>query len=290
MFQISFRLVILVAIVFFFGGCRSVSVSSIGGAIFSPTPQTPSYEKQSPTHLQAVHRATFRSYNVFGVQYCPHTVAIGQTMSGIASWYGPDFHGKKTSSGEIYNKFELTAAHKTWPMHTVVRVDNLENGKSVVVRINDRGPFLKDRVIDLSYSAAHRIDMHKKGLANVRVTVLQTDSKNWSANAPKGTSTGATSNECHLVNAQIIPPVEAKTLTMSGDEIFLVQVASFSSFDAARTYQQKSLDLPLTLDSKIESRGGLYRILVGGFKNEGEARDFIANSKHSGAFLVRERR
>ena len=79
--------------------------------------------------------------------------------TGVASWYGPNFHGKLTANGEIYNMHELTAAHKTLPFNSIVRVENLSNGKSVIVRINDRGPFVKNRIIDLSRKAAQEIDM-----------------------------------------------------------------------------------------------------------------------------------
>ena len=89
-----------------------------------------------------MHRATMKPYSVFGVKYYPEIAKIGDKFDGIASWYGPDFHSKKTSNGEIYNMYDMTAAHKTLPMNTVVRVDNLENGKSTIVRINDRGPFV----------------------------------------------------------------------------------------------------------------------------------------------------
>jgi len=282
LFPISAKIAFSLLILLVMSGCQSARVG--GGGMR----KTSSYEKQSPEHLQALHCATLRPYTVFGVQYCPHIVEKGQTMEGIASWYGPDFHGKKTSSGEVYNKFALTAAHKTWPMHTVVRVDNLENGKSVIVRINDRGPFLKDRVIDLSYMAAKKIDMHKKGLARVRLTVLETDSKNWPKDAPRGSSTGATRNECHLVQGAFAS-TQTKTQHSSGSEIFFVQVGSFSTFEAAKRFQH-SLNLPLRLDSKIEQSSGLYRVLIGGFANEKEAREFISSSKYSGAFLVRERR
>ncbi len=96
----------------------------------------------------------------------------GWTQVGIASWYGWDFHGKKTASGEIYNMYDYTAAHKTLPFGTYVRVKNLDNGRSVVVRINDRGPFVKDRIIDLSYAAARAIGMVGPGTARVRLTVI----------------------------------------------------------------------------------------------------------------------
>jgi len=113
----------------------------------------------------ARHKATMRSYRVKGKVYKPTYVSVHDTMRGISSWYGPNFHGKQTSNGERYNMHAMTAAHKTWPMDTMVRVDNLKNGKSVVVRINDRGPFVSGRVIDCSYAAGKAIGLDKTGIA-----------------------------------------------------------------------------------------------------------------------------
>jgi rare lipoprotein A len=96
----------------------------------------------------------------------------GDVQTGIASWYGSDFHGKRTSNKEIYNMFDMTAAHPTLPFGTRVMVTNLNNGRSASVRINDRGPFVGDRIIDLSYAAACLIDMVGCGIAPVRVEVL----------------------------------------------------------------------------------------------------------------------
>ncbi len=95
-------------------------------------------------------------------------------QQGIASWYGADFHGKQTSSGEIYDMYQLTCAHNTLPLGTMVMVTNLENGKSVELKVNDRGPFVKGRIIDLSYAAARMLDMHEQGTAPVRVEVIGT--------------------------------------------------------------------------------------------------------------------
>ena len=103
-----------------------------------------------------------------GMKYFPS----GNAQKGIASWYGEDFHGKLTSNQEIYNMYAMTAAHKTLPFGTYVRVTNLTNGKSVVVRINDRGPFVKGRIIDLSYSAAEKLGMSETGVAPVEIKVL----------------------------------------------------------------------------------------------------------------------
>ena len=96
----------------------------------------------------------------------------GNVQTGIASWYGGEFHGKRTSSREVYDMNDLTAAHNTLPLGTFVAVTNLNNGQSVVVRINDRGPFVKNRMIDLSYAAARALDMIGTGTAPVRIEVL----------------------------------------------------------------------------------------------------------------------
>ena len=120
----------------------------------------------------ARHKATMRSYRVLGKQYHPTYVEVGQVMNGISSWYGPNFHGKYTSNGEVYDMHARTAAHKTWPMDTMVKVSNLQNGKSTIVRINDRGPFVKGRVIDCSYAAGKEIGLDRLGIAKVSVEVI----------------------------------------------------------------------------------------------------------------------
>ncbi len=93
-------------------------------------------------------------------------------QQGVASWYGADFHGKQTSSGEVYDMYQLTCAHNTLPLGTIVIVTNLENGKSVELKVNDRGPFVKGRIIDVSYAAARMLDMHEQGTALVKVEVI----------------------------------------------------------------------------------------------------------------------
>ncbi len=112
------------------------------------------------------------AYTVFGVSYHPMESASGYKERGIASWYGKKFHGRRTSSGERYNMYKLTAAHKTLPLPTYVRVTNLDNRKQVIVKVNDRGPFVGDRIIDLSYAAASHLDMVKQGVGPVEVVAL----------------------------------------------------------------------------------------------------------------------
>ena len=116
--------------------------------------------------------ASFKPYIINGERYYPLPNSIGFVQTGKASWYGKDFHGKPTASGTAYNMYERTAAHKTLPLGTYVQVRNLENGRQTVVRINDRGPFIKGRIIDLSYSAARDIGLIGPGVAKVRIEAL----------------------------------------------------------------------------------------------------------------------
>lgn len=117
-----------------------------------------------------------KPYRIKGKTYHPNS-SYSYNRTGIASWYGQRFHNKKTANGEIFNKNELTAAHKTLPLPCLARVTNLENGKSIVVRVNDRGPFSGKRIIDLSQRAAQLLNFERKGIAKVRVQVLKEESK-----------------------------------------------------------------------------------------------------------------
>ena len=92
---------------------------------------------------------------------------------GVSSWYGPDFHGKLTANGEVYDQYGITAAHKELPLNTVVRVTNLDNNKSIILRINDRGPYAKNRILDCSYGAAKKLDFLNQGTANVKIEVIE---------------------------------------------------------------------------------------------------------------------
>ena len=113
------------------------------------------------------------TYVVFGRRYRVRETSEGYREQGTASWYGADFHGRKTSSGPLYDMYELTAAHKSLPLPAYVRVTNLENGRSTVVKVTDRGPFVSGRIIDLSYAAALRLDMLERGTALVEVAALE---------------------------------------------------------------------------------------------------------------------
>lgn len=131
-------------------------------------------EKQASaaTSTKKSKRGNPSSYVVFGKRYHVLDSSEGFVQRGIASWYGIKFHGRKTSSGETYNMHEMTAAHKTLPIPVYVHVKNLDNGRSAVVRVNDRGPFIHGRIIDLSYAAAKKLGVKGPGTANVEIRVV----------------------------------------------------------------------------------------------------------------------
>ncbi|WP_336609694.1 MULTISPECIES: septal ring lytic transglycosylase RlpA family protein [unclassified Campylobacter] len=214
--------------------------------------------------------ATMRPYTINGKTYYPSKVDIGDTETGIASWYGPGFHGKKTSNGETFNTNSMTAAHKTLPMNTMVRVDNLENGKSVVVRVNDRGPFVAGRIIDLSNRAAHEIDMTKKGTARVKLTILGFNQDNI-----KPQISNTNSNIQNSVNS-----------IMGGD--FMIQIGAFKSSVNAYNLAKRYANYKGYTSKVLNSSDGFYRVFLKGFRSEEEAKDFINLANFLGSFIFRE--
>lgn len=150
-------LIVLLALCLLAASCGSKQVSS----------SAPKQQKSG-----TYNKATQRPYTIKGQTYHPIPSADGFVEEGLASWYGHPFHGRKTSNGEVYDMNKMTAAHKILPMNTNVRVQDLTTGRSVDVRINDRGPFVRARVIDLSREAAKRLGILEKGTARVRVIAL----------------------------------------------------------------------------------------------------------------------
>jgi rare lipoprotein A len=134
-------------------------------------------------HEEPLHRFANRTYAVLGNTYTPNTGRRTHSEEGLASWYGRRFHGKKTASGELYDMYAMTAAHPTLPIPSYVRVTVLGTGKTVVVRINDRGPFHSKRIIDLSYTAAYKLGFIKKGSERVRVERLDSRTSNTQGDA-----------------------------------------------------------------------------------------------------------
>jgi len=206
----------------------------------------------------ARHKVTMRSYKVLGKRYYPCYVNKGQVMHGISSWYGPNFHGKYTSNGEVYNMHGRTAAHKTLPMDTMVKVTNKQNGKSTIVRINDRGPFVRGRIIDCSYTAGKEIGLDKLGIAKVKVEVLGV--------------AGISSR--NIVKQRKVPK---KIQRVQGK--YAVQVGAFSMQKGAEETKHKYATMysqykPVLKRFVDQNDKVMYRVLLLGFSSEEEARDF----------------
>ena len=261
---------------------------------------------KSINNSEAMHRATMRPYNVFGIRYYPFVANVGDQFDGIASWYGPDFHAKKTSNGEIYNMYAMTAAHKTLPMNTVVRVDNLDNGRSTIVRINDRGPFVAGRIIDLSNKAAHEIDMVRKGTARVKVTVLGYNGLIDDKNAPSVNSieqkpevekievveddvvaTNINTN-IGMVSAPITTSKSSSkesSKSSSGGK-FSIQLGAFSlQAGASKTVDEYKAKFPSKKIEYVEN-GGIYRVYIRGFSSYDDGQNFKAKNSLTNAIVV----
>ncbi|MGJ0494708.1 septal ring lytic transglycosylase RlpA family protein [Aliarcobacter cryaerophilus] len=261
---------------------------------------------KSINNSEAMHRATMRPYNVFGIRYYPFVANVGDQFDGIASWYGPDFHAKKTSNGEIYNMYAMTAAHKTLPMNTVVRVDNLDNGRSTIVRINDRGPFVAGRIIDLSNKAAHEIDMVRKGTARVKVTVLGYNGLIDDKNAPNVNSieqkpevekievieddvvaTNINTN-IGMVSAPITTSKSSSKDSSKSSSVgkFSIQVGAFSlQAGALKTVDEYKAKFPSKKIEYVEN-GGIYRVYIRGFSSYDDGQNFKAKNSLTNAIVV----
>jgi len=224
---------------------------------------------KSATH----QKATMRAYSIRGKHYSPTYVEIGQIMTGISSWYGPNFHGKHTSNGEVYDMHAKTAAHKTWPMNTMVRVTNLQNGKNTIVRINDRGPFVKGRIIDCSYTAGKELGLDKMGIAKVSIEVVG--------------FAGKVQSMARIKRDKSIHQLTRVTLSNFG-----IQVGAFKREEGAyitkKTYA-RLYPQHIHKVKKFRDKDGmpLYRVWMMGFNTEEEARDFKESHNLHGAFIVR---
>lgn len=213
----------------------------------------------------------------------PGAAKVVETFEGTASWYGPEFHGKKTASGEIFDMTDLTAAHKELPMGTTCIVTNLKNNKSVTVRINDRGPFVKDRVIDLSYAAAKVVGMIDTGTAPVKVEVLAGGDiiASEPVAAPTEIETPIETEviaSAPIVTETIAPPAEKAGI------IYTVQVGSFSAKANADTLLEtlSASYKGAYVEEFSTSESTYWRVRVGKFAAKGDAEATAADLTNAG--------
>jgi rare lipoprotein A len=220
------------------------------------TPQKPPAATTAPTAKPGVPGVKIgRPYQVFGVIYYPQDDR-GYDRTGIASWYGPTFHEKPTANGEIYNQDDLTAAHKTLPMPSWVEVTNLDNGRRLVVRINDRGPFVEGRIIDLSRRSAEILGVDRPGLARVRVQRVFPEG-DWAREKPAQPVLAAAAAE---TIAPVPPPETVAPVAPQGGVRF-IQVAALS--DEARARALASVLGDYGPAAATPTGTGLWRVRIG---------------------------
>lgn len=227
----------------------------------------------SPT-VEPFYKPSLRPYTVLGKRYVPMTADLPLVQEGIGSWYGKQFHGNKTSTGETYDMYAASAAHTTMPLPSYARVTNLENGRSIVVRVNDRGPFLHNRVIDLSYAAAKSLGYVDEGTARVRVerlTNAQIASGAWRDPSRAPSTVVENVPQMGGVSAVVTQP-------QSG---WATQIGSFgSAANAAQFAAHAEAVLASSgraLRVRIVKDGALYRVVVGAGMSVEAARSTAAD-------------
>ena len=239
-----------------------------------PNAKTPANLDDIPDAVpneEPLHRYANRPYVALDKTYTPLTSADNFKERGIASWYGKKFHGKPTASGEIYDMYAMTAAHPTLPIPSYARVTNVANQKSVVVRINDRGPFLHDRVMDLSYAAAHKLGIISSGTAEIELESLAPGAMTATIaplepvqSAPLESAEPDTSSTPISTNA---PP--------AADNNIYLQLGAFKSQDAAEKFMAK-MRAELNGIGKLIglfNKDGLIRVHLGPYASQNEARN-----------------
>ncbi|MDP2153563.1 MAG: septal ring lytic transglycosylase RlpA family protein [Methylotenera sp.] len=233
--------------------------------------------------------STSKPYQALGQKYTPMRTYAPYTKQGVASWYGKRYHGRKTSSGEIYDMYGMSAAHTTLPIPSYVKVVNPANGRAVVVRVNDRGPFKHDRLIDLSYAAAYKLGLVAQGSGLVVVTAIDTSpealkkaAKTNVAAVEPITSTANLTDAASLPstsNGLISESVSTKEISPSG---YYVQAGAFKSEANGELLQKKILNLDLAGNAAVTNvyNNGLHRVRLGPFGSKREA-DIHANKVRS---------
>jgi rare lipoprotein A len=202
-----------------------------------------------------------KPYIINGVKYYPLHSVNKFTQTGIASWYGRHWHGRLTASGERYNMYAMTAAHKTLPLGSYVHVKNLDNGKTAVVRINDRGPYVRGRIIDMSYAGAQKIGIVETGTARVRITLLSENKDDFEMNGRK----------------------------IDLDKgIFYIQIASFT--DKNNAYRLKKRLNKAVIQKAYINGKTFYRVRISGFKSRKKAEKYLRKIgyKFPQAYVVRD--
>jgi rare lipoprotein A len=269
------KLFFVIVFCLFMSACSTISTTTTSRPSQDAAPENPPDVSQTPDavpkHEPKSRYGNMDSYEVFGKRYYTQDSSKGYVAHGHASWYGTKFHGNKTSSGELYDMYEMTAAHKTLPLPTYARVTNTGNGKSVVVKINDRGPFHGDRIIDLSYAAASKIGILQQGTGHVKVEAIDPHTYQ----VPHMTVAENKTPAQPAPQTVAAAPAPATPPANNAHSQWYLQLAAFVD----KTYAEGMMDELETLIEQpmtISQNGNdpLYRVQVGPFPNQTAAQAY----------------
>ncbi len=237
-------------------------------AVTAPPPYTGTIADSAQN---GTHYKVGSPYTIYGVRYTPRE-NYKYSEVGMASWYGPNFHGKKTANGGIFDQHSYTAAHRTLPMPSLVRVTNLQNGKTIVVKVNDRGPYAKQRIIDLSYATAKYLDVIRTGTARVRVEILPKQSKMLKDAMLGNRPMPVFDANGKVVNGESTTAVAASQTTIPMPSGHYIQTGVYSNLQSAvqhgkivKTYGRTKI-YKMRVDNKV-----LYAVRLGPYDMEVEA-------------------
>ncbi|WP_034633324.1 septal ring lytic transglycosylase RlpA family protein [Maridesulfovibrio bastinii] len=257
-------LAVITAILMLFAvGCAKKVIHST-----PPAPHYKQYSSDKPEVSKPILK--IKPYTVNGITYYPHASSKGYHGQGLASWYGDDFHGKLTANGEIYDMHAMTAAHRTLPMGTVLKVRDVESGRSVVVRVNDRGPFADPdkRIIDLSYAAAQKLGIVNKGLTPVNLSVVDDMNIEPVLAEEVGKDAAPAEAEQMLEKASHTSQDVVITETSTAQEHYYIQVGAFTDklrAEAIKNYLLKDGYSQSRLENVIVNEVEFFRVQAGYF-------------------------
>jgi len=269
------------------------SLMSKGDGPSSKSPKDFASIPDAIPRVEPIRQVNQKSYVVFGKRYYPMSTAAGYREQGIASWYGKQFHGNPTATGERYDMHEMTAAHKTMPLPSYAEVRNLDNGRKIVVRVNDRGPFHDGRIIDLSYAAASKLGIVGRGTGRVEVIAIDAKTYNEPVKLPPPPAPVMVKKPV-VVEAQKVITVEPEKILptgyhthadgeahahehKAGPSVFL-QVGTFSTLARAEEFKARiatQVNEAVFVMPLYRETGRLYRVRVGPLKSV-EASDSLA--------------
>jgi rare lipoprotein A len=290
------------SIIAFLAGCSSSGRYSIKDDVGPRSPISVDSIEDAQPKYEPYSRGGNKDYQLRGGSYQIIKDIEGYKEKGYASWYGTKFHGHRTSNGEVYDMYSMSAAHKTLPIPSYLKITNLDNGKKIVVRVNDRGPFHDERIVDLSYAAAYKLGVLDNGTAPVQIESIvvnrnappkapqkasvQTQYRPKSVSAPKLTKSVPTTQ---LVRHSSAPSTINKKQIKSVDN-FVIQVSASKNLESTRTLSKK-LSQMLTMHSFVNSADDTHKVFLGPFTNYDSTQQALKQLKNLGydtAFIKKQ--